>query len=164
MPQYHFTRDDFCKAWECSVSDAQTCDILSQYDFVTSNFIFRRVDDEFYIIHMDSGIIINWYKHLGRINRCNRKDFTFTDLCTFIKVFVEEYYEEIATPKKPYEVSATPGPDIKSMYPKIMLNSVYGTCLDEKQTEECKKLAEQMQELRFREISEKALSDAIKKL
>lgn len=147
LPQYHFTREDFCRAWECSVSDEQTCDILSQYDFVTSNFIFRRVGDEFYIIHMDSGIIINWYKHLGRTNTCNRKDFKFTDLCTFIKMFVEEYYEEVATPKKPFEVSTTPSPDVNSMYPKICLNSVYGTCLSEKELEIVEKLQDDMREV-----------------
>lgn len=127
LPQYHFKREEFYNAWYSIISVDELAELLSEYRFVTSNFIFQRVEDEFYVIHLPSGIIINWYKHLGRTNTCNKSDFTYENLLCFIKMFVDEYRDEIAPPKpKSYEVSTTPGPDVKSMYPKILLNSVYG--------------------------------------
>ena len=35
---------------------------------------------EFYIVDLETGVLINWYKHLGRTNTCSREDFTLEDL------------------------------------------------------------------------------------
>lgn len=49
--------------------------------------------------HFDrkSGVMINWYKHLGRTNTCNREDFSLEDLEAFLKRLKEElkYYDAI---------------------------------------------------------------------
>lgn len=43
-----------------------------------------KEEDEFYIIHFHSGTIINWYKHLGRTNTCNKEGFSTDDLIEFL--------------------------------------------------------------------------------
>ena len=130
LPQYHFERDKFCEALFKFVNEDEFTEIVSSYDFVTSSFLFRRVGDEFYIIHLDSGIMINWYKHLGRTNTCNRKDFTYDNLLCFFKMFTDEWREEIHVDKvkRTYPVSSE-GIDFNSMYPKLIANSIYGLTL-----------------------------------
>ena len=132
LPQYAFERDKFCEALFTVCCEEEYVEFVSMYDFVTSSFIFKRVNDEFYIIHMPSGIMVNWYKHLGRTNTCN-KDLTYDNLVEFFRMFIDEFREEIVQVRlKPaYEVSEEKGPDVNSMYPnsvlKIVLNSTYGT-------------------------------------
>lgn len=77
LPQYHFDRDDFCKVFGEVFTDDEIIDIdvMCGYPQNTENFLLYRWEDEFYIIHRDSGTIINWYKHLGRTNTCNKKGF-----------------------------------------------------------------------------------------
>lgn len=53
-----------------------------------------RWEDEFYIIHRDSGTIINWYKHLGRTNTCNKEGFTLADLKELLLLLKEDLKEE----------------------------------------------------------------------
>ena len=92
LPQYHFDRDKFCKVFfEVFTSDESTeiftlCGIHKHLD----DFSLFRCEDEFYILHRDSGIMINWYKHLGRTNTCNRPDFTVDDLREFWQKLREE--------------------------------------------------------------------------
>ena len=82
LPQYHFDRDDFCKVFREVFTDDEIIDIdvMCGYPQNTDNFLLYRWEDEFYIIHRDSGTIINWYKHLGRTNTCNKEAFTLADL------------------------------------------------------------------------------------
>lgn len=82
LPQYHFDRDDFCKVFGEVFTDDEIIDIdvMCGYPQNTENFLLYRWEDEFYIIHRDSGTIINWYKHLGRTNTCNKEGFTLADL------------------------------------------------------------------------------------
>jgi hypothetical protein len=47
-------------------------------------FSLFRCEDEFYILHRNSGVLINWYKHAGRTNTCNRPDFTLSDFREFL--------------------------------------------------------------------------------
>lgn len=92
LPQYHFDRDDFRKVFrEFFTPDQITeieveCQCNSHYD----EFSLFYNDNEFYILHRDSGIMINYYKHLGRTNTCNRPDFTLDDLRVFLKALKEE--------------------------------------------------------------------------
>jgi hypothetical protein len=41
-----------------------------------------RTDTRYFhdYIYRDSETIINWYKHLGRTNTCNKEGFTLADL------------------------------------------------------------------------------------
>ena len=60
---------------------------MKQFDFGTGG---ANKDDEFYIIHFDSGTIINWYKHIGRTNTCNDEDFTLNDLREMLILLKED--------------------------------------------------------------------------
>ena len=92
LPQYHFDRDEFCRVFfERFTDDEYTeiftlCGMNKHYD----DFSLFRYEDEFYILHRNSGVLINWYKHLGRTNTCNRPDFTLDDLREFWKKLRED--------------------------------------------------------------------------
>ena len=92
LPQYHFDRGEFCDIFGEVFTNEQIIDIdvacsgCEQSD----EFALFRYSDEFYILHKDSGILINWYKHLGRTNTCNKPDFTLDDLRVFLVKLKEE--------------------------------------------------------------------------
>lgn len=92
LPQYHFERDDFIKAFCEFFTSEQIVDIetLCQETTYLDDFILLYHEDEFYILHKDSGVVINWYKHLGRTNTCNREDFTLDDLREFLNILANE--------------------------------------------------------------------------
>ena len=95
LPQYHFDRDDFCKVFGEVFTDDEIIDIdvMCGYPQNTENFLLYRWEDEFYIIHRDSGTIINWYKHLGRTNTCNKEGFTLADLKELLLLLKEDLKE-----------------------------------------------------------------------
>mgnify|MGYP007064904547 CR=1 FL=1 len=68
-------------------------DVMCGYPQNTDNFLLYRWEDEFYIIHRDSGTIINWYKHLGRTNTCNKEGFTLADLKELLLLLKEDLKE-----------------------------------------------------------------------
>ena len=86
LPQYHFDRDDFCSVMFDVFTMEEYIDIDVECGCNThlDNFTLMRVEDEFYILHRDSGILINWYKHAGRTNTCNKPDFTLDDFREFL--------------------------------------------------------------------------------
>lgn len=88
LPQYHFDRGDFCKVFHEFFTSDQIFDIEAECQGCQDHFgdfsLFWD-SDEFYILHRDSGIMINYYKHLGRTNTCNCPDFTLDDLRVFLK-------------------------------------------------------------------------------
>lgn len=86
LPQYHFDRDDFCNVMFDVFTVGDYIDIDTECGCNThlDNFTLMRVEDEFYILHRDSGILINWYKHAGRTNTCNKPDFTLDDFREFL--------------------------------------------------------------------------------
>lgn len=92
LPQYHFDRDDFCNVfrevftYEEYIDIDVECGCNKHYD----EFSLFRCEDEFYILHRDSGVMINWYKHMGRTNTCNKPDFTLDDFREFLKKLREE--------------------------------------------------------------------------
>lgn len=51
-------------------------------------FRYWKYGDEFYILHKDSGTLINWYKHLGRCNTCN-KPLSIAEYREFASRFLE---------------------------------------------------------------------------
>ena len=86
LPQYHFDRDDFCNVMFDVFTTEEYIDLDVECGCNThlDNFTLMRVDDEFYILHRDSGTLINWYKHAGRTNTCNKPDLTLDDFREFL--------------------------------------------------------------------------------
>lgn len=90
LPQYHFDRRDMCEIFDADFMDW----FWDHLECCNDEFLMTRSDDEFYIIHFRSGTIINWYKHMGRTNTCN-KNLTLDDLREFKKMLLEAFgYEE----------------------------------------------------------------------
>lgn len=100
LPQYHFDRDDMCKVFDEDF-------IWWLYDHVNESndeFEISRVSDEYYIIHFSSGTIVNWYKHMGRTNTCN-KPLTLDDLREFKKMLLESFgYEDDENDKNKIDI------------------------------------------------------------
>ena len=84
MEQYHFEREDFCNAFdEVFTSDqyGKLFDLMTRHDgYQSYKFILTRHDDDFYILDTENGLLITWYKHLGRINMTNDKALTLDEL------------------------------------------------------------------------------------
>ena len=97
LPQYHFDRAEFVTTFRSIFSDDELCDL--EIDCQTcrclDKFLLHYSEGEYYIIHKPSGTIINWYKHLGRTNTCNKEGFGLTDLQELLK----ELYEELKDTK-----------------------------------------------------------------
>lgn len=89
MKQYHFERQDFCDVFnEVFTSDqyGKLFDLLTS-GYSSYGFILTRYDDDFYILDTETGLLITWYKHLGRINMTNDKSLTLEELkFEFIKL------------------------------------------------------------------------------
>ena len=91
LPQYHFSRDDMCGVFDIDFIDW----LYDHLEKSNSEFLITKIEDEFYIIHFISGTIVNWYKHMGRTNTCN-KDLTLDDLREFKKMLLNSFgYEEV---------------------------------------------------------------------
>ena len=91
LPQYHFNRDDMCEVFNSEFIEW----FWGNLERRTDEFLITHSGDEFYIIHFPSGTIVNWYKHMGRTNTCN-KDLTLNDLREFKKMLLESFgYEEV---------------------------------------------------------------------
>lgn len=101
LPQYHFDRNKFCELFREVFTNDQIIDIdvscgMCKY---SDGFALFRYDDEFYILHKDSGVLINWYKHLGRTNTCNNPNFTLDDFRVFLVKHKEDaLYEKWIAP------------------------------------------------------------------
>lgn len=91
LKQYHFDRDYFTSVFdEIFANRCFDLEVACQEHRETENFLLYYKDDEFYIIHFDSGTIINWYKHIGRTNTCNDEDFTLNDLREMLILLKED--------------------------------------------------------------------------
>lgn len=95
LPQYHFDRDEFVNTFKkiFSIDEILELEFACKQHILFSDFLLYYVDDEFYIIHLGSGTIINWYKHLGRTNTCNKEGFDIDDLQELLKSLKEELHE-----------------------------------------------------------------------
>lgn len=98
LPQYHFERDTFVSTFEQVFDEAEIDsieDMCRQHTTLNEFLLFYHPDwEEFYIIHLPSGTIVNWYKHLGRTNTCNKDYFNISDLKNFLerlKVDINEH-------------------------------------------------------------------------
>ena len=109
LHQYHFNREEMTNIFnEIFPIDSEKWDWDSVWmcEFPdTSSFHAFRDDDEFYILHKQSGTMINWYKHMGRTNTCN-KDLSLEELKLFLLLLRKELVEEgIIKPEKGFEAT-----------------------------------------------------------
>ena len=107
--QYHFTRDEMRKVFNEVFplnSQAWDWDCVWFCDFRdTNSFHAFRDYDEYYILHKPSGTMINWYKHMGRTNTCN-KDLSLDELRLFLLLLRKELVEEkIIEPNEPFKAT-----------------------------------------------------------
>lgn len=96
LPQYHIDRDKLCEIAKETIGYDRLIDAFCYGPVVCDEFAWFTNNDEFYIIHLDSGMMVNWYKHLGRTNACSQINRTVEDYYEFFKFFKEEldYWEE----------------------------------------------------------------------
>ena len=106
---YHFTGDEMTKVfkevfplnsqvldWDC----VWCCDFRD-----TNSFHAFKDEDEYYILHKPSGTMINWYKHMGITNTCN-KDLSLEELKLFLLLLRKELIEEkIIESSVPFKVT-----------------------------------------------------------
>lgn len=87
--QYQFDRDYFCKAFEILAPSYYNylCTVGEWYE--GDEFMSFKIKDEVYLIQLETGIIINWYKHLGRCNMTNY-DMTKEEFENFLKKLEED--------------------------------------------------------------------------
>lgn len=95
LPQYHFERSMFVEAFnEALGSDMyEKAEDLCIETRMTPSFLLTNDGDERYIIHLPSGTIINWYKHTGRTNTCNKPGFGLDDLQEMLLLLKQELQE-----------------------------------------------------------------------
>lgn len=95
LPQYHIDRDKLCEIVKETVGYDRLMDAFCHGTVVCDEFAWFSNSDEYYIIHLESGMMVNWYKHLGRTNTCSQKDRTIDDYYEFFRLFKEEldYFE-----------------------------------------------------------------------
>lgn len=91
MKQYYWDRDVFCETILSVISIDRLLDAfcyrpMNQWSY----FAWFYDEDEYYIIHKNSGMMVNWYKHLGRTNTCNQDGKTIDDLREFFRLFKED--------------------------------------------------------------------------
>ena len=79
LNQYYFDRADMCEYFEIYAPLFLDYSWDQGSQFSSDNFYYFRDEDEFYWVHKSSGLIINWYKHIGRTNTCNL-DISLNDL------------------------------------------------------------------------------------
>ena len=96
LPQYHFNRGDFVKTFHSVFEVDQIEDILADCTSgrQTAGFSLFRDEDEFYILHKDSGTFINWYKHIGRTNTCNKPGLTLIGFREFLELLRADLFTE----------------------------------------------------------------------
>lgn len=83
LEQYKIDRDIFCALFN---KHGNLSELMWDFlpDYTTDNYKIFQNHDEFYIIHLPSGTMVNWYKHEGRTNTCN-KDLTMDEYEQFFK-------------------------------------------------------------------------------
>jgi len=88
LAQYNIDRDVFVKLFN---KHGHLSELMWDFlpDHTTYNYKIFRIEDEFYILHLPSGTMINWYKHEGRTNTCN-KNLTLDEYEEFFRMFYNE--------------------------------------------------------------------------
>lgn len=90
LPQNHIDRKTFIDI-ALKYVDIDTIEFLLATGYhATPSFSLFRYDDDYYIIHRDSGMMISWYKNLGRINTCSQEKRNEKDYIEFFSLLNEE--------------------------------------------------------------------------
>lgn len=63
--------------------------LMDIYDFENDKIKIWNWEDETFILEKDTGIVVNWYKHLGRCNVCN-KELTIENYEEFAERILQE--------------------------------------------------------------------------
>lgn len=90
LPQYHIDRNVLCNIVEETIGYEKLMDAFDYGVIVWDEFSWFRNNDEYYVIHLGSGMMVNWYKHLGRTNTCSQSNRTIEDYYTLFNLFKEE--------------------------------------------------------------------------
>ena len=116
-------------------------DACGQYKMI-GEFMCYRSEEDYFIHNTYNNVIVGWYKHFGRCNCVNVKDFTSNDLYQFFKelrmaCYKADYYH-IATPEwKAEQEAAAKAEEARCNDPtyqkrqieKVTRNSIYGVSM-----------------------------------
>lgn len=83
LKQYYWDRQQFVDAFDDVFYESELMGIEEmciQHTELNDFLLWHSQFEEFYIIHLPSGTMINWYKHLGRANTCNNPDLDIDGL------------------------------------------------------------------------------------
>ena len=85
MLHTNLDRDEFCDAFHYVFTSTEILDleVKCQAHARIGDFYLYYDEDEFYFINLETGIIVQYYKHLGRCNSIN-DEFTVKDLIDFL--------------------------------------------------------------------------------
>ena len=86
MKQYPISRENFRTLFTGSLNM-----IIDELPFESDNFKIWYFDEDCYILHKESGILVSWYKlyHYGRCLECN-KDLSGSEWTTFALLLQED--------------------------------------------------------------------------
>ena len=87
MKQYPISRDLFCEIFIRLYRIME--DEYGLENFTSDNFKFWWWEDTYYLLHLSSGTLITWYKHLGRCLEVN-KDLYLNEYKYLSKLLYED--------------------------------------------------------------------------
>ena len=91
-PQYHFERDEFCKAFDAVFgNDFDVYELFGTSNYKTFDLWYD--EDTWYIYSKELDIAVSWYKGLGRINQCTFENLDLVGLKTMLMTLGKEYQE-----------------------------------------------------------------------
>ncbi len=95
MKHSRLLRDDFCDAFKYvfTYAEIEDLEVKCQEHTRIGDFYLYYDEDEFYFINLETGIIVQYYKHLGRAN-CINDEFTVNDLINFLLDLRKELKDE----------------------------------------------------------------------
>lgn len=88
--QYPIERDLFRKIF--GFVDSENIFDFLDFDYESYNFKYWKYEDEYFILRKTDGVLINWYKHVGRCNTANMS-LEIMDYYVFAKEFVDDLKE-----------------------------------------------------------------------
>ena len=88
-------RDEFCDAFHHVFTNAEIVDLEAKCQAHTrvGDFYLYYDEDEFYFINLERGVIVQYYKHLGRCNSIN-DEVTVRDLIGILMDLRKELQDE----------------------------------------------------------------------
>lgn len=95
MKRTNFERDTFNEAFHKVFDPAEVLllEVACQEHKHIGDFYLYYDEDEFYFINLDTGMIVQYYKHLGRCNAVN-DDISIDELVDFLTDLKEAICDE----------------------------------------------------------------------